>query len=85
MDIQNPENPILSFVEMGAYSPLSRRLIEFGVPRETALRIKNLTDEKYGKNYSSEKLEDELVFELLKQAKVNLNYWEKIQIEGLVG
>ena len=44
LDIQDPENPILSFVEMGAYSPLSRRLIEFGVPRETALRIKNLID-----------------------------------------
>ena len=50
-----------------------------------ALRIKNLIDEKYGKNYSSEDLEDKLIFELLKEAKANLNYWEKIQIEGLVG
>lgn len=85
LDIQNPENPILSFIEMGAYSPLSRRLIEFGVPRETAIRIKNLIDEKYCKNYSSEELDDELIFEFLKQSKANLNYWEKIQIEGLVG
>lgn len=85
LDIQNPENPILSFVEMGAYSPISRRLIEFGIPRETAIRIKNLIDEKYGTIYSSEELEDELILELLKKSKANLNYWEKIQIEGLIG
>lgn len=84
LDIQNPENPILSFVEMGAYTPLARRLVEYGIPRETAIKIKNLIVEMKGKNFVSEELDDEIIFGLLKQIKVNLNYWEKIQIEYLV-
>jgi len=84
LDIQSPENPILNFVEMGAYSPLSRRLIEVGVPRETAIRIKNLIAVEYGKNYTSQEMDDKIIFKLLKQIKENLNYWEKIQIEGFI-
>jgi DEAD/DEAH box helicase len=39
--IQTPENPILISIEMGAYSPQVRRLMELGVPREVAIRIRN--------------------------------------------
>jgi replicative superfamily II helicase len=84
LDIQKPNNPILSFVEMGAYSPLPRRLIEFGIPRETALKIKNIVKEKYSENYINEELDDNLIVDLLKKIEINLNYWEKTQINSLI-
>lgn len=37
--MQGEENPLLGFIEMGAYRPETRRLIELGLPRETALRL----------------------------------------------
>ncbi len=37
--MQDKENPVLGFIELGASRPNARRLIELGLPRETAIKI----------------------------------------------
>lgn len=41
-DMQNSESSIISTIELGAYSPLPKYLIDRGVPRETAIKVGQL-------------------------------------------
>lgn len=77
-DICATDNSILSFFEMGAFHPITRKLIELNIPRETAIHLR--------KNYFKEKeevSEDEIKIELTK-IKDSVNYWMYIQFEHLL-
>ena len=77
-DICATDNSILSFFEMGAFHPITRKLIELNIPRETAIHLR--------KNYFKEKKEvseDEIKIELTK-IKDSVNYWMYIQFEHLL-
>lgn len=84
LDIQDQTNPILSFIEMGAYSPITRRLIEFGIPRETSIKIKNLISKEYSRTVFDQKLDDGILLKLLNKYYDELNFWEKIQVENII-
>jgi hypothetical protein len=84
LDIQDQTNPILSFIEMGAYSPLTRRLIEFGIPRETSITIKNLIFKEYSCAVFDKKVNDEILLKLVNKQYNNLGYWEQIQIKNIL-
>ena len=84
LDIQDQTNPILSFIEMGAYSPITRRLIEFGIPRETSIKINNLILKEYGSIINKQNIDDKILLTLLKKCYNYLGYWERIQIENII-
>ncbi|WP_139787031.1 DEAD/DEAH box helicase [Cohnella massiliensis] len=81
VQLQNQTNPILSFIEMGAWKPLTRRIIELGLPRETAIRIVNLSNTTSFKNDIDEKS----LRQLLSSVYNKLNYWEQKQLDEYVG
>ncbi|WP_168210684.1 DEAD/DEAH box helicase [Persicimonas caeni] len=82
--MQDPDNPLLSCLEFGAFRPVTRRLIEYGLPRETAVRI--------SMNISSEALldvdqdvSDERGLRMAtKQVASALFQWEQLQISSLL-
>ena len=84
IEIQNPGNPILTYLETGAFDPKLRVLIGKGIHRETAIRLlEHVKDIDFVTN------DDEIVekefSEFIKKAfdTSKLNIWDKKLIEGM--
>ena len=80
-DFDENSSAILNYIEMGAYHPAARKLIEIGIPRETAIYLKN----EYFSNYTME-TEDDLkrMIKFIKQIAPRLDYWVQVQLESIV-
>ena len=80
VSIQNPDNPFLSYLEMGAFDPKVRYLIGMGIPRETAIRISEfgLLSNFEPNNYNDNEIS--ATMRKLKDSK-KLSYWYRIQLE----
>jgi hypothetical protein len=77
-DMTIGDHSLLTFIEMGAFKPITRRLIEFNIPRETAVY---LSHNYFNKNeYES----DNEIIEILKTAYPELNYWIKTQLVSII-
>jgi replicative superfamily II helicase len=73
-DIKSPDSLFTRFIEMGAYTPITRKLIDLNIPRETAIFLK--------KNYPIENIEDrKLMTKQVRELRKELPYWYKIQLE----
>jgi len=75
-DIKEPESMFTRFIELGAYKPITRKLIELSIPRETAIFLSN----KFDFTNIDNKLE------LLNQLRIirnNLPYWYKVQLSTI--
>jgi replicative superfamily II helicase len=75
-----PESSFLRFLELGAYHPVTRKLIEHSVPRETAIFLNN--------KFFTEKRGEKINFQadlipVLKQHFDSMDYWTRIQLEVL--
>ncbi len=81
-DFNENNNMILNYIEMGTYHPTTRKLIELGVPRETAILLKN----KYFSKYTCE-TEDEIrrMLDYIKRIAPELDYWIRVQLESIIG
>ena len=79
-DIQEPNSSFLRFVEMGAYNPITRRLIELNIPRETAIYLFN----HYFKSTDQTNFSDIDLVRTLKSKMNNINMWMAIQIKNIV-
>lgn len=86
LDMQNPQNPLLGFIEMGAYYPLTRRIISIGVPRETAIMIRKKASMFSSKILTSptEDIDEILLKKVLRRVYPVLGYWEQKQIEDML-
>jgi hypothetical protein len=73
--MQSEDNPIVGFLEMGAFRPEVRRLIELGIPRETALRARARL-----KLDAGAALSDTELLAAARSVAGHLNYWEQRQI-----
>jgi replicative superfamily II helicase len=73
-DIKLPDSLFTRFIEMGAYTPITRKLIDFNIPRETAIYL--------NKNYTIENIDDrKLMIQQIRRLREILPYWYKIQLE----
>lgn len=80
-DIKHPESNILSFIEMGAYRIKTRKLIEMGVPRETAIEIATYFLDGLSEN--DEELEKRIIQRIRKERN-SFPYWIKVQLESIL-
>lgn len=80
-DIKTTDAVFLTFIEAGAYLPITRKLIEIGTPRETALYLTKefLLDF----DCSSEQLYERIRAEL-KRVVGDIPYWMQVQIAFLL-
>lgn len=82
-DIKDQESMFLRFIEMGAFKPITRRMIELNIPRETALM---LSDKFFNGQYSdafSPDL-DEYIIDTLTINFDKLDHWNRVQLESLL-
>lgn len=82
-DIQDPDAPFLSCMQAGAYNPISRVMIEIGVPRECALTLKEMLFQKYDCNKKSDEEIESDIRTVLKRNKDSLPYWIGVQLNFL--
>lgn len=83
-DIKNPESVFLTCMQSGAMNSVTKKLIELGVPRETALYIYNgLLKERKIDAYDELKLE-ESIRELLFEQYHNMPQWIQCQLDFLI-
>ena len=79
--IVSPSSPFLRCLELGAYHPVAKRLIEYSVPRETAIHLSN----NYFKGLSVESSSfDNDLLSQLKKCIDKLDYWTRCQLETIV-
>ena len=77
--MQDEENGILGLMEVGAFKPETRRLIELGIPRETAIRVAARV-----RLPSAAAATDSAMMSAARVGSTQLNYWERTQIESLL-
>jgi len=75
---QEKDNPLLGFMEMGAFRPQVRRLIALGLARETAIRTANRV-----KLSDVESMTDLELVRRVSPLVSEMNYWEAEQIKDL--
>ncbi|PKL35155.1 MAG: hypothetical protein CVV44_22510 [Spirochaetae bacterium HGW-Spirochaetae-1] len=80
-DILNPKSMFLRFIEIGAYTPIARKMIELNIPRETAISLSSQYFSDFDDNVDN--LEGKIISKL-RQIINELDYWRKIQIEGII-
>ena len=75
-DIKEPEGMFTRFIELGAFRPLTRRLIELSIPRETAIYLNN--------NFEFRDIDNKAgLINQLRSVRNNLSYWHKIQLNTI--
>ncbi|MFA6151849.1 MAG: DEAD/DEAH box helicase [Chitinophagaceae bacterium] len=75
-DIKEPDSMFTRFIELGAYKPITRKLIELSIPRETAIFLSN--------NFEFSNIDNKK--ELISQLRIirnNLSYWYKVQLSTI--
>jgi len=80
-DMLAPENMLLRFIEIGAYKPIARKMIELNIPRETAIWLSNRffrADEN-----ALPDLED-FIIARLRNVRQEVSYWIGIQIDPII-
>ncbi len=82
--IQDGENDLLLYMEMGAFNPETRRLMEIGIPRETSIKLFEIMKNKKINVIIEEGVNDELLYKFLNDYLSELNYWEKVQVEDFI-
>lgn len=75
-DIKEPDNMFTRFIELGAYKPITRKLIELSIPRETAIFLSNNFE------FSNIDNKQELINQL-RTIRNNLSYWHKVQLSTI--
>jgi hypothetical protein len=80
-DMKDSENMFLRFIEIGAYKPITRKMIEFNIPRETAIYLNSNFFINHQSNSSNL---DELVHQVLRANINKIDYWRKVQFEGII-
>jgi nucleoside-triphosphatase THEP1 len=84
VQIQDPTNPVLVNIEMGAYRPETRRLIELGLARETSLRVLESIKRSGYPILLNENVNDRILLEALRNLRPELSYWDRVQVEPLL-
>lgn len=81
-DMKAADQMFLRFVEMGAYQPVTRKMIELNVPRETAL---SLTKQLFnGIIVEPDGDVEGFVLDTLRRHVGRLQYWERVQLESVL-
>ncbi|MGN8648398.1 hypothetical protein ACTNEO_20360 [Gracilibacillus sp. HCP3S3_G5_1] len=76
------ENNLLVFMEYGAYKALTRRYIDIGLPRETAIKITRVTEENIDSKIDVD--DEKQITENLINVSRYLSYWERLQISDFI-
>lgn len=81
-DIKNPDSPYLTCLQTGASQPIIKKMIEIGIPRETAVELfQQLYDGKKGKEL--EEVDEKQIRETILHNYDGFSYWIRVQLDFL--
>jgi len=80
-DILRENSMFLLFIEMGAFKPITRRMIELNIPRETAIM---LSDKFFEEADFDDDSVDGHIRQVLKKVAPELSFWDQIQLESVL-
>ena len=82
-DIKNSESIFLTCVQAGAVHPITRKMIELGIPRETSIYLfENIFKDK--KNKDTELIEEGYIRQKISERYFELPKWIKYQLDFLM-
>ena len=83
-DMFKPESTFLLCMRTGAYKPFTRRMIEIGIPRETAIYLNSKLFKKREVTINTpDNLENE-IRDTIKKNYTKLPYWIRVQLDFMV-
>lgn len=81
-DIKNPDSSYLTCLQTGASQPIIKKMIEIGIPRETAVELfQQLYDGKKGKEL--EEVDEKQIRETILHNYDDFSYWIRVQLDFL--
>jgi hypothetical protein len=83
-DIFNSESAFLTCMQTGAYKPYTRKMIEIGIPRETAIYLNIKLFEKCSIENKTDTEADDEIRKIIKDNYVGLPYWIKVQLNFMI-
>lgn len=84
-DIFNKDSVFLLCMQVGAYKPITRRMIEIGIPRETAIYLnKSLFGDSFKVDATNEEHLEEIIRERVAEKHSSLPYWIQVQLEFMI-
>ncbi|MBQ3545654.1 MAG: DEAD/DEAH box helicase [Lachnospiraceae bacterium] len=83
-DIYDPDGTLLSSMQVGASDILSRRMIEKGIPRDTAINIINDYLDDGEKLVLNQEMVNQMIQNSIKKHYYEFPYWVQIQVDYLI-
>lgn len=83
-DIVDSDNLFLTCIQTGAYNISTRRMIEVGIPRETAIYLNKNLFINIRMDKIEEEKRDDIINNIIKVNFDSLPYWIKVQLEFMV-
>lgn len=83
-DMFAPDSIFLTCLQTGAYKSITRKMIEIGIPRETAIYLnETLFEDGQGTATKEENIEENIV-KVIRDRFDELPYWIKVQLEFMI-
>ena len=83
-DIVDSDNLFLTCIQTGAYNISTRRMIEIGIPRETAIYLNRELFTNVRMDKIEEEKRDDIIMNIIKENINSLPYWIKVQLEFMI-
>ena len=82
--MSDPNSSLLSVMESGIYSPLTRKLTEMGLPREIAIRAGGIMSESFPSKEEIDALTEIDLRNTVEVISSSFGYWERFQLEDIL-
>lgn len=82
--MNDPNSSLLSVVESGIHSPLTRKLTEMGLPREIAIRAGTIMSDSLPSKEEIESLTEIDLRNTVEIISSEFGYWERFQLEDIL-
>ena len=79
-DIKNPESSFLICMQAGAVHPITRKMVELGIPRETAIYLYQII---YSDKKDIENIEEKDIRKNILEKFNEFPYWIRVQLDFL--
>ncbi len=79
-DIKNPESSFLTCMQAGAVHPITRKMVELGIPRETAIYLYQII---YSDKKDIENIEEKDIRKNILEKFNEFPYWIRVQLDFL--
>ena len=78
-DMKLPDSIFLTCIEMGAFRPAIRKMIEWNIPREVAIRLADIMHCRI-----NDEINDSALLNNIRTVASYLSFWERVQLDSIL-